>query len=671
MNNTQANYFAGALVPAENELDFSPVDPNAVDLKVNAPTIDSDEQLAEDLQFSSQSTKACKMADALESLTHLGLCPLDDALSSVSSESLTALKAADKSKDLSRELSYYKQKAIEQDIEIFEMRALLQSGKGLSNILNLKQLLETFMAVVREKYSAVNTAVLLKDDLENSEDWFRVKSFYGLDEKFKHPSGLEESMFMFKFPKNNGLLWQLIQQGNVFSVRDMLRGPRFKHSWRQWNLEVLKSDVWCPLIKSGEVLGILTIGEREDGTQIPDSDFAFIQELASIAITNIDSTLKYEKNERILKNIQTLYDVNQQIANVNDFKKLCIETLSKAVDVLMTQKGNLMIYNKITRKLEIRVVWGNIPSGVRDEINNGLVETKSFEIGEGIAGMCAASKKPIRVNDRTMIPQVGQHEVYCMASVPILYGNELEGVINMTNKVIVDQDGNKVLDPLGRFTEEDLSLLLGLPDQAAVNLNKTRIYSQSITDRMTGLFNSRHFEQVFFDAVNDSVEKKQPLTIAISDIDHFKKFNDQYGHAAGDEVLKHVASIFKSCTRNGRSDLAFRYGGEEFCMLMPDTTPIEAMTVMEDFRRKVVDKGLEHLGQVLNVSVSIGLATSMLDASSSKELFEMADEALYACKRGGRNQIRHYTKGLNLAFSDSGFAESLERAYKTVPDVVI
>lgn len=86
-----------------------------------------------------------------------------------------------------------------------------------------------------------------------------------------------------------------------------------------------------------------------------------------------------------------------------------------------------------------------------------------------------------------MIPQVGQHEVYCMASVPILYGNELEGVINVTNKVMVDEEGNKVLDPLGRFTEEDLSLLLGLADQAAVNLNKTRIYSQSITDRLDGL----------------------------------------------------------------------------------------------------------------------------------------------------------------------------------------
>ncbi|MCU0719401.1 MAG: diguanylate cyclase [Pirellula sp.] len=594
-----------------------------------------------------------------------------DAPFPASANELTSKKVRNASEEtIRKELDYFKRKAIEQDIEIFEMRALLQSGKGLSNILNLKQLLDTFMAVVREKYSAVNTAVLLKDDLENAEHCFRVKAHFGLDEKFRHPSGMEESIYMYKFPKNNGLLWQLIQQGNVFSVRDMQRGPRFKHAWKQWNMNVLKSDVWCPLIKSGEVLGILTIGEREDGSQIPESDYAFIQELASIAITNIDSTLKYEKNERILKNIQTLYDVNQQIANVNDFKKLCIETLSKAVEVLMTQKGNLMIYNKITRKLEIRVVWGNIPVGVRDEINNGLVETKSFDLGEGVAGICAETKKPIRVNDRMLIPQVGQHEVFCMASVPILYGNELEGVINMTNKVMIDEEGNKVLDPLGRFTEEDVSLLLGLADQAAVNLNKTRIYSQSITDRMTGLHNGRHFEQVFFDQTCDSIQNNKPMTLAIVDIDRFKQFNDQHGHSAGDEVLKHVAKIFESCIRPGTGDMAFRYGGEEFCMLLPETSPVDAMNVLEGFRAKVEATKLQHGEKNLEVTVSVGLASSVLDGTDTKALFERADETLYACKNGGRNQVRHFASGRMVRFQPTNLIVEIDNAYgETNPSI--
>lgn len=587
----------------------------------------------------------------------VGLTPLldEDSMALLSSgkdkESVLGKHEADV-EQMKTALTYYRSKAIQQDIIIFEMRALLQSGKGLSNILNLKSLLETFMAVVREKYSAINTTVMLKDDLDQTHEFLRVKAYYGLSDTYKDPSGWEESLYMFKIPKNNGLLWQLIQQGNVFSVRDMQKEPRFAHAWQHWNLEVLKSDIWCPLIKSGEVLGILTIGEKEDGSQIAESDYAFIQELASIAITNIDSTLKYEKNERILKNIQTLYDINQQIANVNDFKRLCIETLSKAVDVLMTQKGNLMIFNKQTQRLEIKVVWGNIPDHVRDEINNGLAETKSFALGEGIAGMCAKSRKPIRVNDRAQIPQVGQHEVYCIASVPIIYGNELEGVINMTNKVMVDENGEKVLDPLGRFTEEDIALLLGLADQAAVNLNKTRIYSQSITDRMTALFNSRFFDQAYTEKLAESLIKKRPMTLAITDIDFFKKFNDTNGHVVGDEVLKHVSRIFQSCCRPEHEDMAFRYGGEEFCMLLPDTNPQEAAQVLEDFRKKVESTPLVYMDKQLSVTISVGIAGSMLDSISGKELFEMADEALYASKAGGRNQVRVYAKGLKFQFDE-------------------
>lgn len=564
-----------------------------------------------------------------------------------------------------KELKYYKTKAIEQDIIIFEMRALLQSGKGLSNILNLKQLLDTFMAVVREKYSAINTTVLLRDDLDQSKEFFRVKSYYGLSDTFKEDDGVEESIYMYKFPKNNGLLWQLIQQGNVFSVRDMQREPRFNHAWHHWNLDVLKSDVWCPLIKSGEVLGILTIGEREDGSQIPETDYAFIQELASIAITNIDSTLKYEKNERILKNIQTLYDINQQIANVNDFKHLCIETLSKAVEVLMTQKGNLMIFNKVTQMLEIKVVWGNMPIHVRDEINNGLIETKAFALGEGIAGQCGQTKKPIRMNDRTQIPQIGQHEVYCIASVPIIYGNELEGVINMTNKVYENENGEKILDPLGRFTEEDIALLLGLADQAAVNLHKTRLYSQSITDRMTSLFNTRFFEQMLAEKFAESVNTKKPMVLAISDIDFFKKFNDSNGHAAGDEVLKHVAKIFQSCCRPDSDDMAFRYGGEEFCMLFPNTEPAEAMEVIEKYRARVASTPLKYMDTELSVNVSIGMATSLYDSFTHKEMFEFADEALYECKHNGRNQVRMYARGLKIRYSEN-LEKNLKMAYEDV-----
>ena len=204
------------------------------------------------------------------------------------------------------------------------------------------------MGVVREKYGAINSAVLLRDDLDPGRNFYGVKAYSGLDDEYMLSDSVSESLYLFKFIEDNGLLWQIIRQGNVFSVRDLQRDPRFDTAWRMWNLEVLNSDLWCPLIKNGEVLGILTLGEKFDGNQISESEYPFLQELASIATTNIDSTLKYEKNQRILKNIQTLYDVNQQLAHVNDFKRLCVETLATAVDAVSAQKGNLMLLNKET-----------------------------------------------------------------------------------------------------------------------------------------------------------------------------------------------------------------------------------------------------------------------------------------------------------------------------------
>lgn len=550
------------------------------------------------------------------------------------------------------ELDYYRKKAIHQDILIFEMRALLQSGKGFGDILNLKELLSNFMAVVREKYGAINSTVLLRDHLEPGKNYYRVKAFSGLESEFLLSDSTNESLYMFKFPQDNGLLWQIIRQGNVFSVRDLQRDARFDTAWHKWHLGILDSDLWCPLIKNGEVLGILTLGEKHDGSQISEDEYPFLQELASIATTNVDSTLKYEKNHRILRNIQTLYDVNQQLAHVNDFKRLCTETLSTAVDAVSAQKGNLMLLNKETGKLEIKVVWGNIPRHVRDDINNGITTTKSFNLGEGIAGKCAAERKPIRKNDKTYIEQMGKNVVYCICCVPLMRGDQVEGVIALTNKVRTNKDGVRVLDQIGRFTEEDLSLCQGLADQAAVNLHKSRLYNKSITDEMTGLYNTRHFEDTLLTMLDDANRTGQSLCLAVSDIDHFKKFNDTHGHKAGDAVLQTVARVMQSCIRSDTGDQVFRYGGEEFCMLLPDTEPEEAAELMELYRKRIESHVVEHDGKEMSVTVSIGISCAPKDSRDEKKLFEKADECLYVAKENGRNQVNTYFQGLKLRFGE-------------------
>lgn len=548
---------------------------------------------------------------------------------------------------LRAQLAQWRDKAIELDKAVFELRALLQSGKGFSEILAVESLLHAFMAVCRERYGVTCSAVLLLDDLDPDNVFYRVRAYWGMED-FAERDGVREETLMFKIPHDQGLLWQLIHQGHVFSVRDMQRLPRFKTAFRKWNLGALRSDVWVPLLRGNDVLGLLTLGECEDGSQISEGEYAFLQEIAAVAATNIDSTIKYEKNARILSNLRTLYDVNQQLANVNDFKALTKETLTTAVLALRAQKANLMLYNPETETLEIKVVWGNIPKATLEAINDGRLATKSFALGEGVAGMAAKLKRPVRINDRSRIEQVGRNVAYCILAAPLLRGGEVMGVMTITNKV-TDVDGKLELDPLGRFGADDEQLLLGLADQAAVNLNKARLYTASITDRLTGLYNARHFELSLEPSLEQARQSGATLALAVVDIDFFKRFNDTYGHKAGDAVLARVGRLFADTARSGSGDQTFRYGGEEFCILMPDTDAETAARELEGFRKRVEDSVLDYDGQSLRVTVSIGLAMFPRHAAARKELFETADRALYAAKGAGRNRLVVAESGAELA----------------------
>lgn len=549
--------------------------------------------------------------------------------------------------DLQKELIYYKKRTTALDIINFEMRTLLKAGKGFSDILNLHKLLRIFMAVVCEKFTITKASVMLFDDIDPRRPHYQVKAYIGLNDYYTNEHKEKEELMLFKMPKSEGLLWQSIQQGEVISVRDLKKSPRFKEAFDQWDLHILDADVWCPIIKNGFVLGILTLGAKTDGSTVMESEYQYIQDLASIVATNIDSTLKFEKTNRILDNIKILYDVNQQLANVQDFKHLCIETIKRACEAVKAQRANMMLVDPETEKLVLKVVWGDMPTAIRDMINHGTgTVPKSFQIGEGVAGQCYKNKKVIRMNDKIQIQQVGNQTVYAIMSVPMLQDNKVVGVINCTNKVKSDEKDWE-LDTLGRFTEEDEQLMIGLADQAATNLQKAKLYNASITDRMTGLFNTRHFDFTIEEQVQIAAQKNEPMTLIICDIDHFKNFNDTHGHKAGDLVLQKVAEAIANCARNYQQDRCFRYGGEEFCLIMSNTSTKEALPVAEVVRKAVEAMAIQYGDKVMKVTISLGVATYPEAGTTQREIFELSDKCLYSAKENGRNQVQFFNHATN------------------------
>lgn len=157
------------------------------------------------------------------------------------------------------------------------------------------------------------------------------------------------------------------------------------------------------------------------------------------------------------------------------------------------------------------------------------------------------------------------------------------------------------------------------------------------TDPLTGLPNRRQFHVVLDEAMARSTRSQTPLCLAIIDIDHFKAVNDRHGHTAGDEVLEDLALRLQAAKR--KVDLLARIGGEEFALVMEDTSPPQALVALERLRRAVADQPIPlGNGHRLEASVSMGVAAWQA-GSSDRALMEAADQALYAAKRAGRNRV--------------------------------
>jgi len=176
--------------------------------------------------------------------------------------------------------------------------------------------------------------------------------------------------------------------------------------------------------------------------------------------------------------------------------------------------------------------------------------------------------------------------------------------------------------------------------QLELTLANQALEKLSLFDSLTGLANRRHFDQTLDKAFKVAQRNKAPMSLIICDIDFFKLYNDHYGHQQGDECLAQVAAAIRVCTRRP-SDLACRYGGEEFTMILPDTTLEGGWQVAENMRQAVLDKAIPHKKSKAAdlVTLSLGVASYYGQLDTPEQLLKQADDALYQAKQKGRNRV--------------------------------
>ena len=206
---------------------------------------------------------------------------------------------------------------------------------------------------------------------------------------------------------------------------------------------------------------------------------------------------------------------------------------------------------------------------------------------------------------------------------------------NVTMFPIVDKRGN---------VERFCMLVYDVTEQALgkrgmEHLNE-ELKTASRVDGLTGLYNRRYWQERFDEMHKLFVRREKPSTALMLDIDHFKRINDTYGHQAGDKVIKMLAALIKRCVRE--TDLAGRYGGEEFAIILNDSSVEDAKIVAERIRQLAQRLVVEHEGESISFTVSLGLAQFSPDFKGAMAWLECADQALYEAKENGRNQYRIY-----------------------------
>jgi diguanylate cyclase (GGDEF)-like protein len=357
-------------------------------------------------------------------------------------------------------------------------------------------------------------------------------------------------------------------------------------------------------------------------TQIPELGSSDEIGLLVRSFNSMAEQLRLSKGalERKIFELTILYEISQKINFANNTQEIIKLILEKATEVLKAERGSVMLFNEEEEMLVVEVVFGQ---GI------GRIE-KRIEIkpGEGVAGRVFQDCRYLIINDD--LDNVFKPYQVCVESsvrnilcLPLVLEKKAIGVINMVNKCG------------GGFSEEDLGLASMMGAQIALTIEKTRLYELSITDGLTKLFVHRYFQIAFEAELKRSRRYSKNLSLILFDIDHFKKFNDTYGHQMGDRVLSETAQIVKDAIRN--VDVPARYGGEEFVIILPETDVRAAYDVAERLRKRVEDFDFPGQDHPVKVTISLGISSFPLHGDERLQLIKKADDALYGSKERGRN----------------------------------
>jgi len=332
---------------------------------------------------------------------------------------------------------------------------------------------------------------------------------------------------------------------------------------------------------------------------------------------------------RKMEEYAVVHDMAKALTSTLQLDQVLKTVMEKVQELLAPDTWSLLLVDEKTNELYFQIATGEAASKLKDV---------RLKMGQGIAGWVAQSGVASIVPDVSQDPRFsGQvdamtkmrtHSIIC---VPIRGKERVLGVIEIINLV-----GKR------EFDQEDTTLLQAMADYSAIALENAihvqRIHELTITDDCTDLYNVRHLNFVLDTEIYRSNRYQYEFSLIFLDLDHFKEVNDTHGHLVGSKLLREMAELIRGSLR--LIDYAFRYGGDEFVILLPQTGKESANVVARRLHERVNEKKfMAEEGLNLHLTASFGLATYPADATTKAEMIRLADEAMYLAKNTSRNSI--------------------------------
>ncbi len=483
-----------------------------------------------------------------------------------------------------------------------QMQVLLDVARTISGSLDLGSCLDAILGGIHEVVPYYIATVLMPS-----------AGNYYLDVVGATGPLSEERKRIIKVPFGQGVTGAAFSSGEPFLVPNVRDFPSYIPGH-----PAVSSELAVPLKRGEQVVGVLDI-EREEVDAFTEDDVRTLTLFASQAAIAIENARLFAEEQQRIVELSAIQSIVQKLSYLHEIPAIA--------GVIETELKQLIDYNAcrlyfLDAEHQVLLPVTYVGSEVADY---------RLRVGEGLAGWVAETGQSVIVDNTLTDARVflsGGRREESMIGAPLVYEGKVQGVITLT------------MPGVGTFDSDDLRLLEIITGQAAIVIDRARLYDQlvqdAMTDPLTGLYNRRYLVERLGEELSRSERHVTGLSAIMLDIDKFKDVNDHFGHDAGDAVLVDLAAAVQSIVRT--EDIVARYGGEEYCVLVPDITPREAEGLAERLWECIQDRLLPGKAGASGITVCVGVA-HVEAGDEGESLLSRADAAMYAGKRQGGNMI--------------------------------